>query len=157
MMEQPKNFMGNILVAEDDPDDRLFVKQALKETGFTGNLYFVNDGLELMKYLDFSKCQDSAVASARPDLILLDLYLPGKNGLEALQEIKAAPDLNGIKIVAMTGSEMLHEAKMCLRLGAECLMSKPTSCKSWVKMMDRVVGLMLDTFAKKAVIARSDA
>jgi CheY-like chemotaxis protein len=44
MMEQPKNFMGNILVAEDDPDDRLFVKQALKATGFTGNLKFVNDG-----------------------------------------------------------------------------------------------------------------
>jgi len=149
MIEQPKNLSPNILVAEDDPDDRLFVKQALKETGFTGNLHFVNDGLELMKYLDFSKFQDSAVASARPDLILLDLYLPGKNGLEALQEIRAEPDLNGIKIVAMTGSEMLHEAAECLRLGAECLMSKPATYKSWVEMMDRVLGLMLDSPLKK--------
>jgi CheY-like chemotaxis protein len=157
MMEQPKNFMGNILVAEDDPDDRLFVKQALKATGFTGNLKFVNDGIQLMKYLDFSKCQDSAVASARPDLILLDLYLPGKNGLEALQGIRAEPDLNGIKIVALTGSERPNDAEICHKLGAECLMPKPDSYASWVEMMYRVVGLMPDTSAKKAVIPRSDA
>jgi len=158
MITQPKNFMGNILVAEDDPDDRLFVKQALKETGFTGNLHFVNDGLELMKYLDFSRCQENTEASPRPDLILLDLNMLGKtSGLEALQDIKSEPDLNGIKIVAMTGSEMLHEAEMCLRLGAECLMSKPASYKSWVEIMGGVLGLMPDTSAKKALIPISDA
>jgi CheY-like chemotaxis protein len=149
MMEQPKNFMTNILVAEDDPDDRLLVTQALGETGFAGNLHFVNDGIELMEYLHCSKCRESAVANPRPDLLLLDLYMPGKNGLDALQEIKADPDLNGIKIVAMTGSEMPTDEEICRKLGAECLMPKPASYKSWVEMMGKVQGLLTDSSPRK--------
>jgi hypothetical protein len=60
----------------------LLVTQALQETGFTGNLQFVNDGIELMKYLHSSKCEDSAVASARPDLLLLICICRVKNGLK---------------------------------------------------------------------------
>jgi len=149
MIEQIKSFSPNILVAEDDPDDRLLVTQALGETGFAGNLHFVNDGIELMEYLHCSKCRESAVANPRPDLLLLDLYMPGKNGFDALQEIKMDPDLNGIKIVAMTGSEMPTDEEICRKLGAECLMPKPASYKSWVEMMGKVQGLLTDSSPRK--------
>jgi CheY-like chemotaxis protein len=133
MMEQPKNFMTTILVAEDDPDDRLLVMRALEDTGFAGNLQFVNDGLELMKYLDCSRCQENAEAGPHPHLILLDLDIPGKNAREALRDIKADPDLHEIKVVAPTGSELPNDAEICRKLGAECLMSKPVSYTSWSK------------------------
>jgi two-component system response regulator len=149
MIEQLKNLSPNILVAEDDPDDRLLVKQALRETGFSGNLRFVNDGIELMEYLHCSKCPESAMANPRPDFLLLDLYMPGKNGLEALQEIKSDPDLSSIKIVALTGSGMRDDAEICRKLGAECLLTKPSSYTSWLEMMDSVLGLMPDSSRKK--------
>jgi len=149
IMEQLKRVSQNILVAEDDPDDRLLVTQALEETGFAGNLHFVNDGVELMECLHSSKCKEITEAPPRPDLILLDLYMPGKSGLEALQEIKADPDLHGIKVAAMTGSEMPDDAEICRKLGAECLMPKPASYKSWVEMMDSILGLLPDSSRKR--------
>jgi len=142
MMEQPQNFMANILVAEDDPDDRLLVTRALEDTGFAGNLQFVNDGMELMKCLDCSKYQENAEAGPRPDLILLDLNMPGRNGREALQDIKADPDLHDIKVVVLTGSELPNDAEICRKLGAECLMTKPGNYTSWLEMMDRVRNLL---------------
>jgi CheY-like chemotaxis protein len=142
MMEQPQNFMANILVAEDDPDDRLLVTRALEDTGFAGNLQFVNDGMELMKCLYCSKYRENAEAGPRPDLILLDLNMPGKNGREALQDIKADPDLHDIKIVVLTGSELPNDAEICRKLGAECLMTKPGNYTSWLETMDRVRNLV---------------
>ena len=148
-MEQPNNFSVNILVAEDDPDDRLLVTRALEDTGFAGNLQFVNDGLELMKYLDCSKCQENTEAGPRPDLVLLDLNMPGENGREALQVIKADPDLHDIKIVALTGSDPAKNAETCSNLGAECLMSKPGSYTTWVEMMGSILGLLTESRPRK--------
>jgi len=144
-----KPLNANILVAEDDPDDRLLVTQAFEDSGFAGNLQFVNDGAELMDYLQCSKCPEGPEAGPRPDLILLDLNMPRKNGREALQEIKADPDLHDIKIVALTGSEFLKDAEICRRLGVDCLMSKPDSYKLWVQMMGKVLDFLADSPLKK--------
>jgi CheY-like chemotaxis protein len=149
MVEQTQNFGANILVGEDDPDDRLLVTRSLEGAGFTGNLQFVDDGAGLLKYLNRSKCQEGAEACPSPDLILLDLNMPGKNGREALQDIKADPDLHDIKIVVLTGSEMPNDAEICRHLGAACLMSKPESYTTWVQMMGRVLGLLTDSSLRK--------
>jgi CheY-like chemotaxis protein len=145
MVEQTQNFDANILVGEDDPDDRLLLVRALEDAGFTGNLRFVNDGVGLLKYLDRSKCQESAEASPYPDLILLDLNMPGKNGREALKDINADPDLRGIKIVALTGSERPNDAEICRQLRANCPIPKPESYTTWVQIMGWVLGLLTDS------------
>jgi two-component system, response regulator len=149
MMEQTQNFGANILVGEDDPDDRLLLTRALQDAGFTGNLQFVNDGVGLLKYLHRSKCRESAEASPHPDLILLDLNMPRKNGREALKDIKADPELRDIKIVALTGSERPNDEEICRRLRANCLISKPESYTTWVQMMGKVLNLLTDSSPRK--------
>jgi CheY-like chemotaxis protein len=143
MVEEPKNF--SILVAEDDPDDRLLIKRALEGAGFTGNLQFVNDGVELMTYLHRSKCPENSEAFPRPDLILLDLHMPRKNGREALQDMNADPDSQKIIVVAMTGTELPNDAEICGRLGAKRLIPKPDSYMGWVGTMSKVIGLLAES------------
>jgi CheY-like chemotaxis protein len=138
-MAQSKKSGTIILVAEDDSDDRLLLKRALEDNGFSGVLQFVNDGVELMDYL---RCGKSAKAGPRPDIILLDLNMPRKDGREAIQDIRADADLNGITIVAMTGSEPQNDTEICHRLGADRLMSKPDGYSMWVQLMGEVLGLL---------------
>ena len=147
-MEQPKNLTVNILVAEDDPDDRLLIKEALEGVGFTGNLQFVNDGVELMTYLQCLRCQESLEVRPRLDLILLDLHMPRKNGREALQDIKTDPDFHNIIVVAMTGTELPNDAEICGQFGAKYLISKPDSYMGWIETMNKVLGL-LESLSKK--------
>jgi CheY-like chemotaxis protein len=142
IMAQSKKSGTIILVAEDDSDDRLLLKRALEDNGFSGVLQFVNDGVELMDYLRCSKCGKSAKAGPRPDIILLDLNMPRKDGREAIQDIRADADLNGITIVAMTGSEPQNDTEICHRLGADRLMSKPDGYSMWVQLMGEVLGLL---------------
>jgi CheY-like chemotaxis protein len=151
--EQPKDGIrprnASILIADDDPDDRLLAAKALEDNGFVGNLRFANDGVELMKYLHSSECRKGAEAGARPHLILLDLNMPRKDGREALRDIKAHRYLHDIIIVALTGSEFLNDAEICRELGANCLMSKPESYTLWVQMMGKVLGLLPDSASKR--------
>jgi CheY-like chemotaxis protein len=147
IMEQSKNPNTLILVADDDPDDRLLVKRVLEDTGFAGNLQFVSDGEELMEYLRYSKSQRSTETSLRPDLILLDLHMPKKDGREALRDIKQDPVLNDIIIVALNGSEIQNESEICSPR-SKCLMSKPDSYTGWVQMMGKVLGLLTESKSK---------
>jgi CheY-like chemotaxis protein len=138
-----------ILVGEDDPDDRLLVMQALEEAGFTGDLRFVNDGVGLLEYLHSSKSQENAEACPRPDLILLDLNMPRENGREALKDIKADRDFDDIKVVVLTGSELPNDAEICRQLRANGLISKPESYATWVQMMSKVLTLLTDSSQRK--------
>ncbi len=149
-MEHTENLSANILVGEDDPDDRLLVTRALEDAGFTGNLQFVNDGAGVLRYLHCSKRQEEAEACPRPDLILLDLNMPGENGREALKDIRADPDLREIKVVALTGTELPNDAEICQRLKANGLITKPESYTKWVQRMGWVLGLLTDSSQKKA-------
>ena len=78
-----------ILIAEDDPDDQLLTREALEENRLGNELYFVNDGVELLDYLRRRNRFADPAISPYPDLILLDLNMPRMDGREALQEIKA--------------------------------------------------------------------
>ena len=76
-----------ILVADDDPDDRLMIKEALEEARLANGIEFVEDGVELMEYLQRRGSFADRPGPSKPDLLLLDLNMPRKDGREALQEI----------------------------------------------------------------------
>lgn len=124
----------NILIADDDPDDRLLAKDALMQTLNTDSISFVEDGEELMDYLrgvgKFSNGQTS-----RPDLILLDLNMPRKNGAEALREIREDPALRHIPIVVLTTSKEEEDIYKSYEVGVNSFITKPVTYESLLSTM----------------------
>jgi CheY-like chemotaxis protein len=101
-MTSARHSPATILVAEDDPDDRLLASEALAEARLGGELRFVCDGEELMDYLRARGGWAPPGAAPHPALILLDLNMPRKDGREALREIKGDPDLRRIPVVVLS-------------------------------------------------------
>jgi CheY-like chemotaxis protein len=126
-----------ILVAEDDPDDQLLTRDALEESRITNTVCFVNDGQELLDYLRHAGCY-AEHPPVRPDLILLDLNMPRKDGREALAEIKADPALRSIPVVILTTSKAHEEIQRAYDLGANSFIVKPVSFEGLVNAV-RVV------------------
>jgi CheY-like chemotaxis protein len=114
-----------VLVADDDPDDRFLMEEALLETGSCVDLRFVEDGEELMHYLLRSGKYTDLGLSPRPVLILLDLNMPRKDGRQALLEIKADPDLQGIPVAIWTTSQEREDKVYCQNAGADIFVTKP--------------------------------
>jgi CheY-like chemotaxis protein len=119
-----------ILMAEDDPDDRLMAREAFEESRLANSLYFVHDGLELMDYLQRRGAYADAQRSPRPGVILLDLNMPRKDGREALREIKADSDLRRIPIVILTTSKAEEDILRSYDLGANSFITKPVTFES---------------------------
>jgi CheY-like chemotaxis protein len=126
-----------ILVAEDDPDDQLLTRDALEESRITNTVCFVNDGQELLDYLRHAG-RYAEHPPVRPDLILLDLNMPRKDGREALAEIKADPALRSIPVVILTTSKAHEEIQRAYDLGANSFIVKPVSFEGLVNAV-RVV------------------
>jgi CheY-like chemotaxis protein len=128
-----------LLIAEDDPDDRLLCEEALADTGLSGKPYFVEDGNELIDYL-FSRGRYARAGSApRPDLILMDLKMPRKNGWEAMIEIKSLPELAEVPIVILSTSMTEEERRRARDSGAADYYIKPASYKELVAIMRSVL------------------
>lgn len=124
----------HILIADDDPDDRLMTREALKQSMTPSQVSFVEDGEELLDYLHRrGKFRD--VPSPQPDLILLDLNMPKKSGVEALQEIKSDTDLRHIPIVVLTTSKVEEDIYRTYDLGVNSFVTKPVSYGSLVNTM----------------------
>jgi CheY-like chemotaxis protein len=115
----------NILVADDDGDFRHLVESALEDR--LGELHFVRDGVELMDYLQAGGKFGSEDEPLLPDLILLDLNMPRKNGREALSEISADPLLSAIPLVILTVSEDEGDLTWCYSMGASGYLVKPST------------------------------
>jgi CheY-like chemotaxis protein len=117
----------HILMADDDPDDRLLTEKALREYRLKNGLHFVEDGEELMDYLRHrGKYADPATAPT-PGLILLDLNMPKKDGREALAEIKSDPQLRKIPVVILTTSEAEEDVVRSYDLGGNSFVTKPVT------------------------------
>ncbi len=125
-----------ILVVDDDPDDRLMVKEALEEADFDCETRFVFDGVELFDYLQHRNKYSAKNAAPQPDLILLDLNMPRKDGREALQELKSDPELKKIPVVVLTTSREDRDIQSCYDLGANSFIVKPVSFKGLVETME---------------------
>jgi CheY-like chemotaxis protein len=128
-----------MLVADDDPDDCMLIADALEEAGLIHNLYFVGDGEELMDYLYRQGKYAELTNSPRPDLILLDLNMPKKDGREALREIKTDPDLRRVPVVVLTTSQADEDIQRTYDLGANSFIVKPVTFESLVEVMTVLV------------------
>ena len=123
-----------ILVADDDPDDRMLMKEALEENLLANDLHFVADGEELMEYLRHEGRYAGAAPAPRPGLILLDLNMPRKDGREALREINADPCLRRIPTVVLTTSKSEEDICRSYDLGANSYIAKPVTFQALVEV-----------------------
>ena len=128
-----------ILMADDDEDDRLLALDALKEGRVLNNLHCVEDGVELLEYLRREGKFADPATSPRPSLILLDLNMPRMNGREALQHIKADPNLRSIPVVILTTSKEEEDMIRGYDLGAASYITKPVNFEGLVDLM-RAIG-----------------
>jgi CheY-like chemotaxis protein len=124
-----------VLMAEDDPDDRLLTRQAMEKGDLGVDLRFVEDGEELVDYLRRRGKYADSRTSPRPRLILLDLNMPRKDGREALREIKTDPVLRDIPIVILTTSRAEEDIARTYSLGANSYITKPARFSSFVSVM----------------------
>ena len=124
-----------ILMADDDPEDQMLVRDAWKESRLANDLRFVSDGERLMDYLHRRGEYGDPGSSPRPGLILLDLNMPKKDGREALEEIKADPDLMRIPIVVLTSSKADEDIVSSYNLGVSGFITKPVTFDGLVRVM----------------------
>ena len=129
MAEGPQK---TVLMADDDAEDCWLATEAFAESGANAAFFCVLDGIELMDHLSEHSRSE---AKRLPDLILLDLNMPQKDGRQALVEIKAEPDLQDIPIVILTTSEEQEDVDLTLKAGAESFITKPATFDEWVEMM----------------------
>lgn len=134
----PTEKPGLLLLADDDADDRLLVKDALDECQWRGELRCVQNGEELLDYL-LRRGTYNGTAPARPGLILLDLNMPRKDGRQALREIKADPVLRRIPVVILTTSKADADIANLYDLGANSFITKPVQFEDLVNVI-RLVG-----------------
>ena len=129
-----------ILVAEDDPDDQLLIRDAFEESRVANQVLFVNDGEELMDFLKRQGAYTDPQTSPRPGIILLDLNMPRMDGREALAEIKSDPELRRIPVVALTTSKTEEDILRSYDLGVSSFVTKPVSFDSFVEVL-KVLGM----------------
>ena len=124
-----------ILLVEDSAADVLLTEEALQEAKVLNRLSVVRDGVEAM---DFLRQRGQYAEAPRPDLILLDLNLPRKDGREVLAEIKADPVLHRIPVVVLTTSEAEEDVLKSYDLHANCYITKPVDLAQFLDVL-RVV------------------
>ena len=129
-----------ILLVEDNPADVRMTREALTSDRLWNRLGVVTDGVEAMAYL---RREGKFAAAPRPDLILLDLNLPKKDGREVLAEIKADPNLKLIPIVVLTLSAVEEDILKTYGLHANCYIEKPVDLRQFMKVMKSIENFWL--------------
>jgi two-component system, chemotaxis family, response regulator Rcp1 len=124
-----------ILLVEDNPADVRLAQEVLRESKLINRLCAVTDGDQAM---DFLKCRAGYTDAVRPDLILLDLNLPGKDGRQVLAEIKADPDLRRIPVVIVTSSQAEEDVLKTYDLHANCYVTKPVDLDRFVHVVKSI-------------------
>ncbi|QMW00306.1 response regulator [Spirosoma foliorum] len=133
-----------ILIADDDTDDRLFMDKALRQSGYTQNVQFVEDGEELMEYLR-QEGRYNEENAPWPNLLILDLNMPRKNGFQALNEIKDDPKLRRLPVVVMTTSSADEDVLKTYNLGVNSFVTKPFNFNRLVEMVSALKTYWIDT------------
>jgi|SRR5436190_16021038 len=124
-----------ILLAEDDPDDRMLAKDAFEESRLSNAFEMVEDGEELMDYLHHRGKYSGDEARPLPGLILLDLNMPKKDGREALKEIKSNPEFKRIPVVVLTTSKAEEDILRTYDLGVNSFVVKPVTFEALVDVL----------------------
>jgi two-component system response regulator len=128
MMDDEKSFVDTrawILIVEDDPSHRELIIEAIKEANNNNSTICVNDGEEALRYLKRQGKYKDEQKYPKPDVILLDLKLPGMDGKEVLQKIKNDEDMRSIPVIVLTSSIKTEDVYDCYKLGANSYVTKP--------------------------------
>jgi CheY-like chemotaxis protein len=125
-----------ILMADDDVEDCLLVRDALQETGRLCDLHFVRDGEELFDYLGHEGEYVDGRNAPWPDLILLDLKMPRKDGRETIRDLKSDPRYRRIPVIALTTSSAGDDVEFSYNVGANSYVTKPTTFRDLVELLD---------------------
>ena len=129
-----------ILLVEDSPGDVRLTIEALKEAKIKNKLSVVQDGVDAMEFLQHKGSYKNAI---RPDLILLDLNLPRKDGREVLAEIKNTPELRQIPVVVLTTSQAEVDILSAYDLHANCYITKPVDFKQFMSVVKSIESFWL--------------
>jgi CheY-like chemotaxis protein len=133
--------MVEILLIEDNPGDIRLVKEVFKDAKLHNNLQVALDGEEAMK---IHRQDDEYFKAPRPDLILLDLNLPKKNGIEVLREIKEDERLKCIPVVILTTSNAEDDLMETYKLDANCYITKPVDLDEFIKVVKSIQNFWLE-------------
>jgi CheY-like chemotaxis protein len=124
-----------ILLVEDNPGDERLTREALREGKVYHNLHWVKDGVEAMAFL---RRQGKYASVPRPDIVLLDLNLPKKDGREVLEEIKTDEDLKRIPVVVLTTSKAEEDVLRTYNLHANCYVTKPVDLEKFIVVVKSI-------------------
>lgn len=125
----------DILLVEDDAGDVELTKEGLQMAKMAINLHVVDDGEKALRYLRREPPYEQAV---RPDLVLMDLNMPRKDGRETLKEMKSDESLRSIPVVVLTTSEAEKDVVKCYDIGANCFITKPIGFEAFLHVVSSI-------------------
>ncbi|MEM9151272.1 MAG: response regulator [Cyanobacteria bacterium P01_F01_bin.3] len=125
----------DVLLVEDSPSDARLTAKTFEKAKVLNTLHIVEDGVEAMAFLRQTGAYQQ---SPRPDLILLDLNLPKKDGRQVLEEIRADPKLETIPVVVLTTSEAEEDILRSYQLRANCYITKPVTLQQFVRVVESI-------------------
>ena len=134
-MKSQKDEVMQILLVEDNPGDIRLTQEALKEGSIRNELHVVKDGVEAIDYL---KRKGKYTNKPTPDIILLDLNLPRKDGREVLAEIKADENLKLIPVIILTTSDADLDIQKSYKLHANCFITKPVDLDQFIFIIRQI-------------------
>jgi chemotaxis family two-component system response regulator Rcp1 len=126
---------ARVLLVEDNEADVRLTREALREAGDAVRLSAVGDGEQALAFL---RRQDGYAGVPRPDLVLLDLNLPRKNGLEVLEEMRADPELAAIPVIVLTSSAAASDVAACYSRGANAFVVKPLELDEFMRLISAI-------------------
>jgi chemotaxis family two-component system response regulator Rcp1 len=135
MKTETTSKLVEILMVEDNPGDVRLTQEALKEGKVLNNMHVAEDGVEAMAFL---RREGKYADVPRPDVILLDLNLPRKDGREVLAEIKEDPNLRRIPVVVLTVSKAEEDILKTYDLNANCYIIKPINLDQFIKVVKSI-------------------
>ncbi len=131
-----------ILLVEDNTADAQLVERAFRFSRTPVRLCVLEDGVQALEYLRRTEAYPDAV---RPDLIMLDLNLPGRDGHHVLKELKDDPDLKEVPVVIYSGSAVPRDVRLAYRLGGNCYIRKPVDLEEFFGVVASIERFWLNT------------
>jgi CheY-like chemotaxis protein len=125
----------SVLLVEDDPGDVVLIREAFEHNKLYNTLHVVSDGVQALEFL---RGEGEHAGAPRPDLVLLDLNLPRKDGREVLAEVKADPNLRTIPIVVLTTSEAEEDIVRSYDLHANAYVTKPVDFERFIEVVRQI-------------------
>ena len=133
-----------ILLVEDREDDVLLIRKAFDRASVNNPLYVVRTGEEAISYLEGVGAYANRAEYPLPDLLLLDLKLPGSDGFDVLRWVRQQPGLSALRVVVLTSSDHIRDVNQAYRLGANSFMVKPMDFQNYIELSKALQGYWLN-------------